>query len=193
MAKVNGVSVAIVFVCALFGRHSLADKIMSVSLQQLTNDSDVVFSGRAAKLNLIAGGFKFVDTDGVQKSLDAAITTFSVDRIFKGHQTGLVEVCSILSPSKFANIDLGKTYIMFLQNTGAHLQRTYGSLSQIEIVDDKIGLSYLGATKDLDSLPAAFQAIQLAASENKKRFRSSPYNPYGQIPYKIISNPCSSR
>jgi hypothetical protein len=139
---------------------------------------------------VVKGGFVFIDTDGMEKRLDVAMTTFAVDRNLKGPERTTLDVCSIVEPRRYADLETGATYILFLQKSGTHFQRTYGSLSQVEIVAGRIGTHFLGSD-ELGSVATVEATIRQAATAKKKRFRAVPYNPYADEPYRIISNVCT--
>jgi hypothetical protein len=191
MAKKMKVLAALSSLFVLTTQSTYADKIELVTLERMTYDSDLVFLGTAAKRDVRKDGFVFVDTDGKKKSLDVVVTSFAVDEILKGPSRQTVNVCSIESPQKFADIEVDKRYLIFVQRSGAYFQRSYGSLSQIEVVDGKIGANYFGGgDKDLSSVAAARAAIMQAASKHAKRFRTRPYDPYERSPYKVVTNGC---
>ena len=170
---------------------AFADKLASVSLERLTHDSDVVFVGRAEKQDLVKGGFVVIDVDGRQKSLDVAITAFSIDESLKGSNQSAAYVCSIVNPLKYADIEPGKTYILFLQQAGKYLQRTYGSMSQIEIDGGKVTAHYFNGTdKSLETPESIKTAVLHSVPQSKGRVRNTPYNPYAMAPYKIVKNAC---
>jgi hypothetical protein len=176
----------------LWAQQALADKQLSVTIQRMTYDSDVVFLGRAVNQTLIHDGFVFIDTDGMEKKLDIGITSFSIDDALKGPNRPRIEVCTILSPLKYADIEVGKIYLMFLQETGMYSQRTYGSMSQIEIVDGKVGANFFhNGYKELKTVKIAIASIRRSAAQRRKRLQSTPYNPYESEPYKIVKNVCA--
>ena len=194
MAKMIRRGLPALVVGLLVGQQADADKVAAVSVERMTYDSDVVFVGRAEKQDLIRDGFVLIDTDGSKKHLDVAITTFMIEKALKGPQATSADVCSIVNPLKFADIERGKTYILFLQRTGKHLQRTYGSMSQIEIESGRIVAQFVGTAKELDNTDAAVAAISKAAAiESKPKFRNRPYSPYENKLYKIVKNLCDDR
>ena len=172
--------------------QAFADKLASVSLARMTHDSDLVFVGFVAKQDLVKDGLVVIDVDGMEKSLDVTITTFSIYETLKGSNAPAIYVCSIVNPLKYADIEAGKTYIMFLQQTGQYFQRTYGSMSQIEIDDGKVTAHYFnGDDQELKTPETIKAAVRRSTPRDKKRVRSAPYNPYTMAPYKIVKNMCT--
>jgi hypothetical protein len=192
MAEKMKFLVVLILPLVLMIQWAYADKIESVSLERMTYDSDLVFLGVATSQDVRKGGFVFVDTDGKEKELDVVVTSFTVDEMLKGPTRHGVNVCSIVSPQKFSDIELRKRYLIFVQRTGRYFQRSYGSLSQIEVVDGKIGTNYFGSGyKELESVATAKAAITQAAPQHAKRFQTAPYDPYDRDPYKVVKNACT--
>jgi hypothetical protein len=189
---IRWISPAIVLLTLTAVPQAFADKLASVSLERMTHESDRVFVGHAEKQDLVKGGFVVIDVDGRQKSLDVAITTFSIDESLKGSNQTTAYVCSIVNPLKYADIEPGKTYILFLQQTGKYLQRTYGSMSQIEIDDGKVTAHYFNGTdKSLETPESIKAAVLHSAPQSKGRVHNTPYNPYAMAPYKIVKSACA--
>jgi hypothetical protein len=185
------------FVAGIFAtlamQSAMADKVGSVSVERMTYDSDVVFLGHAIEQTVVSGGFVFIDTDRLEKKLDVAIFTFVIDEPLKGVSPPPIQVCTIMNPLKYADIEVGKSYVIFLQRSGKYLQRTDGSLSQIEIVDGKVGSNLFPNTyKELESVDTLTVAVHKASTQRKKRLRSTPYNPYDSELYKIVRNACTA-
>src|SRR5258708_9963446 len=191
MDSIRRISQSILLFTLLAAPQVFADKLASVSLERMTNDSDLVFVGHVIKQDMAKNGFLVIDVDGKEKALDVAITTFSTEEALKGANRPTTRVCSILNPLKYADIEVGKTYIIFVQKTGKYYQRTYGSMSQIEISDGRVIAHYFNdSDKELETPETIKKAVAQSSPRGKKHVRGSPYNPYSMTPYKIIKNVC---
>jgi hypothetical protein len=73
--------------------QAFADKLASVNLARMTHDSDLVFVGFVAKQDLVKDGLVVIDVDGMEKSLDVTITTFSIYETLKGSNAPAIYVC----------------------------------------------------------------------------------------------------
>jgi hypothetical protein len=192
MAKKMIPRLTVALLATLATQSAMADKIGLVSVTRMTYDSDTVFLGHAIEQTKLSEGFVFIDTDQTKKKLDVAIFTFLIDEPFKGANSPPVQVCTILNPQKYTDIEVGKTYVLFLQRTGKYLQRTYGSLSQIEIDDGKVETNLFPSSyKDIKSFDSLIAVVRDASTHHNKRLRSTPYNPYANALYKILENPCA--
>jgi len=104
----------------------------------MTNDSDAVFLGYSRTQEVIEDGFIFIDSDKRKKTLDVLITSFDIINPIKGVNKTSVDLCGIINPLKFANLDNNKFYIIFAKKLGRYYVLTHGSMSQIEIENNKV-------------------------------------------------------
>jgi hypothetical protein len=186
----------IIYIIIFFSINTFADRLASVDLETMTNDSDIIILGHSKEINRIKNGLIYIDEDNVNEKhyIDVLLIKFQIKEILKGSKSSTVYLCTFDDKYNYVDIKINKNYIIFAKKTPRYLMLTHRSMSQIEVENEKVIKHFFYYKNTIPvNLGDLKEKIFYFSTKHNKKILVSPSITYDDFGSKALKNYCDGR